>query len=57
MKVKEPKRKILTPTTDRYIRGFPKIDHSGIDAGLYSSKINSAKKFPLAGIELSTLGL
>ena len=29
----------------KYIRVFPKVDHSGNNAGLYWSKINSAKSY------------
>ena len=39
-------------------QGFPKVDHSGIDAKIVLEQINSAKrKLPLTGIEPSTLGL
>ena len=39
-------------------RGFPKVDHSGVDARIVLEQINSAKKkLPLTGLELSTLGL
>ena len=40
-----------------YNRGFPKVDHSGIDARIVLEQIYSAKKLPLTGLEPLTLGL
>ena len=37
-------------------RGFPKVDHSGIDARIVLEQINSAKNL-LTGLEPSTLGM
>ena len=40
-----------------YNRGFPKIDHSGIDARIVLEQNKFSKKLPLNGIEPLTLGL
>ena len=40
------------------IRGFPKVDHSGIDARIVLEQNKfTKKKQPLTGLEPSTLGL
>ena len=39
------------------VRGFPKIDHSGINAGIVLEQNKVDKKLPLTGIDPSTLGL
>ena len=46
----------LTAACNTYILGFPKVDHSGINARIVLDKINSAKKkLPPGRLELSTL--
>ena len=50
-------RRVLHLRAIDFIRGFPKVDHSGIYARIVLEQINSAKKLPLTGLEPSTLGL
>ena len=48
----------LVFTFHRDNRGFPKVDHSGIDARIVLEQNKfSKKKLPLTGPEHSTLGL